>query len=502
MTDALRAGPDARSATLGGQPPALERVWASSFPELSRPASPVHPPNPQLLVLNDAVARDLDLDPAFLRSTSGVRFLTGTGSGADAPAVAQVYAGHQWGVFRPILGDGRAALLGERRGRDGRLRDVHLKGIGPTSMSRVDGFAVVGPMLREFLMGEAMHALGVSTTRALAVVGTGAPRDHDGSVLPGAVLARTAASHVRFGSFEYARAQDDPALLRRLADHVIARHYPHAADGGQPHRALLAEIVDAAAALTADWMRTGFVHGVLSTDNVLVSAETIDYGPCAFVDEYDPGASFSSLDTTGRYAYDRQPSIMQWNLGRLGHALAPLLADDRPVGERIADELVDAFDARYRSHRAAAFRAKLGLDDRVDPLLAAELADDALRLLAAHEVDFTGFWRDLAAAAEGDERPVRGRFLGAVPDLDAWLVRWAALAPDAARIRRTNPLYIARNHIVEDVLQAATEGDLAPFERLLDLLRDPYTEREGSEYRRFTWPAPEGTPRHQTFCGT
>ncbi len=239
-----------------------------------------------------------------------------------------MYAGHQWGVFQPILGDGRAALLGERRDRSGRLRDVHVKGIGPTSMSRVDGFAVVGPMLREFLMGEAMHALGVPTTRALAVVATGAPREHDGQALPGAVLARTAASHVRFGSFEYVRAQDDPALLARLADHVIARHYPRAAAAEHPYRALLAEIVDAVAALTADWMRTGFVHGVLSTDNVLVSAETIDYGPCAFLDAYEPGAYFSSIDRFGRYAYDRQPSIMRWNLERLGHALSPLLADD------------------------------------------------------------------------------------------------------------------------------------------------------------------------------
>ncbi|MHC9043165.1 protein adenylyltransferase SelO [Microbacterium saperdae] len=502
MTDVLRVGVAPRGAALDEQSPTLERVWAAAFPELSRPVSPVRPPNPLLLALNEDVAHDLGLDPAFLRTASGVQFLTGASPGTDAAAVAQVYAGHQWGVFKPILGDGRAALLGERRGRDGRLHDLHLKGIGPTSMSRVDGFAAVGPMLREYLMGEAMHALGVPTTRALAVVGTGAPRDHDGRVLPGAVLARTAASHVRLGSFEYARAQEDPALLRRLADHVIARHYPRAADAEHPYRALFTEIVDAVAALTADWVRTGFVHGVLSTDNVLVSAETIDYGPCAFVDEYEPGASFSSLDTTGRYAYDRQPSIMRWNLERLGHALAPLLADDPSVGAMVAEEIADAFDARYRLHWSAAFRAKLGLDGQVTALLASGLAEDALHLLTAYDVDFTGFWRDLAAAAEGDERPVRARFLGPVAELDAWLAAWTALAPDAQRIRSTNPLYIARNHIVEEVLQAATDGDLDPFERLLDLLRDPYTEREGREYRRFTWPAPEGTPRHRTFCGT
>ena len=483
-------------------PPVLEHVWADAFPELSRPVSPVRPPRPRLLAVNEQVARDLGLDPVHLRSQAGVSFLTGGSLAAGSIPVAQVYAGHQWGVYKPILGDGRAALLGERRDRTGHLRDVHLKGIGPTSMSRVDGFAATGPMLREFLMGEAMHALGVPTTRALAVVATGAPREHDGRVLPGAVLARTAASHVRFGSFEYVRGQDDLGVLRRLADHVIARHYPEAAAAGHPYRALLREIVNAVAALTAYWMRTGFVHGVLSTDNVLVSAETIDYGPCAFLDAYEPGASFSSIDRFGRYAYDQQPSIMRWNIERLGHALAPLLADDPSTGERIATEIVEAFDARYRAHWAAAFRMKLGIDDRVDPSVVAELARAALDLLGDHEVDFTGFWRDLAAAAVGDEQPLRGRFLGLVPDLDAWLNRWLALGPDAALIRAANPIYIARNHIVEEVLLSATEGDLEPFEQLLDLLRDPYTERSGREYRRFAWPAPNGAPRHRTFCGT
>ena len=484
------------------EPPVLERVWAEALPELSRPVAPVRTPQPRVLVLNDEVAGELGLDPDDLRTPEGVRFLTGESLGSGSVPVAQVYAGHQWGVFKPILGDGRAALLGERRDRAGRLRDVHVKGIGPTSMSRVDGFAVVGPMLREFLMTEAMHALRVPTTRALAVIATGAPRDHDARVLPGAVLARTAASHVRFGSFEYVHARGDSELLRRLADHVIARHHPAAADADHPYRALLDGIVDAVAALTADWMRTGFVHGVLSTDNVLVSAETIDYGPCAFLDAYDPGAYFSSIDEFGRYAYDRQPSIMRWNLERLGDALAPLLAEDPVAGNLVAAEMVDTFDARYRSHWAAAFRRKLGFDDRIDAHLAAELAQAALDLLADHEVDFTGFWRDLAAAAEQDRQPLRDRFLGPVAKLDAWLARWSALAPDAALIRATNPLYIARNHIVEEALEAATDGDLTPFERLLDLLRDPYTERYGSAYRRFARPAPDGTPRHRTFCGT
>ena len=486
----------------GQDPPALERVWATALPELSRPADPVRTPRPHVLVLNDEVADDLGFDPVHLRSPHGVRFLTGESRAAGSTPVAQVYAGHQWGEFRPILGDGRAALLGERRDRQGRLRDVHLKGIGPTSMSRVDGFAATGPMLREFLMGEAMHALGIPTTRALAVVATGAPREHDGVVLPGAILSRTASSHVRFGSFEYARAHGDPGLLPRLADLVIDRHFPRAASSEHPYRALLEDIVDAVAALTADWMRVGFVHGVLSTDNVLVSAETIDYGPCAFLDEYEPGAHFSSIDRLGRYAYDRQPAIMRWNLERLGEAFAPLLADDADAGVRISQEIVALFDIRYPAHRTRAFHTKLGLDHRVSPAVASGLADAALALLTEHAVDFTGFWRDLAAVADGDERPLRSRFLGPVTELDDWLSRWSALAPDADLIRAANPVYIPRNHIVEEVLEAATAGDLAPFEQLLGVLRDPYVERPGSAYRRFAQPAPAGAARHVTYCGT
>ncbi|MBW9120797.1 YdiU family protein [Microbacterium trichothecenolyticum] len=482
--------------------PVLERVWAEAFPELSREVAPVSTPEPRLLALNDELARDLGLDPAYLRSDAGVRFLTGESSGLSAAPVAQVYAGHQWGVYKPILGDGRAALLGERRDRAGRLRDVHLKGIGPTSMSRVDGYAVVGPMLREYLMGEAMHALGVPTTRALAVVATGAPRHHDEQVLPGAVLARTASSHVRFGSFSYAGAHGDPALLRRLADHLIARHYPRARGADHPYRALLGEIVDASAHLTAQWMRTGFVHGVLSTDNVLACAETIDYGPCAFLDAYEPGAYFSSIDRFGRYAYDKQPAIMRWNLEQLGHALSPLLADDASTVEEVAVEIIDTFDGRYRSHWAAAFRDKLGLEDRVESSVVTELTEAALNLQADHRVDFTGFWRDLAAAAEGDERPLRDRFLGPAPELDAWLNRWKALTPNSGLIRAVNPVYIARNHIVEEALDAATKGDLAPFNDLLALVHEPYTERPGGVYRRYARPAPDGAPRHRTSCGT
>lgn len=484
------------------RPPTLEQVWAELLPELSRRASPARTPEPRLIVLNEEIAAELDLDPGWLRSDGGVRFLTGESLAAGTVPVAQVYAGHQWGTYRPILGDGRAVLIGERRDRQGRLRDLHLKGIGPTSMSRVDGFATIGPMLREYLMGEAMHALAIPTTRALAVVSTGAPRERDGEVLPGAVLARTAGSHVRFGSFEYARAQDDPGLLRRLADHVVSRHYPQASGAQQPYRALLAEIVEATAALTADWMRIGFVHGVLSTDNVLVSAETIDYGPCAFLDAYEPSARFSSIDELGRYAYDRQPAIMRWNLERLAEAITPLLDNDPATAERTAAEITAAFDGRFRAHRSLAFRRKLGVGQGVGHAEVDALTDAALAILAEHAIDFTGFWRDLAAAAVGDQRPIRSRFLGPVPELDAWLRRWLALGPDDDLIRRTNPVYIARNHILDEALTAAVDGDLLPFTHLLGLLRAPFDERAGHQDRRYARPAPDGGPRHRTYCGT
>ncbi|MEV8369904.1 protein adenylyltransferase SelO family protein [Microbacterium sp. NPDC064584] len=478
--------------------PALAHEWAALLPELSLPFAPARPSAPRVLALNEPLAHELNLDVVGLRSAEGVRFLSG--EPADARPVAQVYAGHQWGRFQPILGDGRAALLGEVRDVHGRLRDVHLKGSGPTPMSRGDGYAVIGPMLREYLMGEAMHALGVPTTRALAVVATGSVRPLDG--LPGALLVRTATSHVRYDSFEYVRVHGDLGLLRRLADLVIARHYPRAAEARHPYRALLAEIVEAVARLTADWMRVGFVHGVLSTDNVLVGAETIDYGPCAFLDAYEPDAFFSSIDEFGRYAYERQPEIMRWNLDRLGEAVAPLLHDDLPEALSIAAGIVAEFDESYARARQESFRRKLGLAGDVDAATVDRLTDAALALLADHRVDFTGFWRDLAAAAEGDERAVRSRFLGEVPALEDWLAAWKTQGPDAALARAVNPVYIARNHIVEEVLRAATDGDLVPFDELVALLRDPFTERPEARYRRFARPAPDGSPRHRTFCGT
>lgn len=483
--------------------PALTSAWADAFPELSRSARPRSTPEPHLLVVNDEVARDLDLDPRLLRTDAGLRFLTGEHRAPGSRPVAQVYAGHQWGVLRPLLGDGRAALLGERRDRTGSLRDIHAKGIGPTSMSRVDGFATVGPMLREFVLGEAMHALGVPTTRALAVVATGAPRLLDGEVLPGAVLTRVASSHVRYGSFEYASSLGDRSLLLRLVDHVTRRHYPHLVGDPNPARALLAAIVAAAADQTARWMGVGFVHGVLSTDNVLVSAETIDYGPCAFLDAYDPDAVFSSIDRDGRYAYGRQPEIMRWNLGRLGEALSIVLADDLSQGRSVAEEIVSTFDGLYVDAWTEILRAKLGLGPAVPRPTVRALGEDALSMLAAHRLDFTRFWRHLATATGGDPSVMQQSLSApAASAIGAWIPRWTALAPDAARIAATNPIYVPRNHIVDEALKAAVQGDLRPVEELVEVLRTPYRERDTPSARRLASAPADAERPFVTFCGT
>lgn len=495
--------PSSRDARHGAPFPRLESAWLRNLPELSRPVEPRGAPHPRLLAVNDQLAYELAIDPTSLTSNEGLSILTGSAPAPGSSPVAQVYAGHQWGRFRPILGDGRAALLGERRDTSGVLRDIHAKGIGPTSMSRVDGFATVGPMLREFLMSEALHALGLPTTRALAVVATGAPRILDGVSLPGAVLVRTALSHIRYGSFEYAATLNDPSVLRRLAAEVITRHYPDAAAETHPSRSALAAIVETVAAQTAGWMGVGFVHGVLSTDNVLVSGETIDYGPCAFMDAYDPDVVYSSIDRHGRYAYGRQPSIMRWNLERLGEAFAPLLAENAEEGLATARRLVDSFDDLYREQWIAVFRSKLGLASTVDSAVVFRTARAAIALLAKHRTDFTRFWRALGAAARGDRSEVLHLFSpSARPSVEGWIRGWTSLLPDAARLDAANPAIIPRNQVVEEVLSAAVQGDLGPFTALVELVRDPFTAHDTPLARRLTAIPPDTAAPFVTFCGT
>ena len=473
--------------------------FAGDLPELAIAWRAQEAPDPTLLVLNEPLAAELGLDPAALRSDDGVRFLVGNLVPEGATPVAQVYAGHQFGGYSPRLGDGRALLLGEVEGADGRLRDLHLKGSGRTPVARGgDGLAAVGPMLREYVVSEAMHALGIPTTRSLAVVATGRPV-HRETTLPGAVLTRVASSHLRVGSFQYARATGDLDLLRRLADHAITRHHPAAASADQPYRALLEAVVAAQASLVAQWMAVGFVHGVMNTDNMTISGETIDYGPCAFLDAFDPATVYSSIDTGGRYAFGNQPVVAQWNLARLAETLLPLISDDEEQAIPLAVESLETFGPLHGAAWTGRMRAKLGLPDSVGNDVVDGLVGELLTLMRQDHVDHTGLFRALVAAARGDAEPARSLFLS-LADIDAWLGRWRALAPDAGVMERVNPVYIPRNHLVEEALDAGTDGDLEPLHRLLDAVTAPYDERPGLE--RYAEPAPESFGDYRTFCGT
>jgi serine/tyrosine/threonine adenylyltransferase len=480
----------------------FDDTFARELQGLYRPWRAAEAPAPELLALNEPLAAELGLDADALRSPAGVAVLAGNVTPEGATPIAQAYSGHQFGGFSPVLGDGRALLLGEVLDAGGRRRDVHLKGSGRTPFARGgDGKAAVGPMLREYVLGEAMHALGIPTTRALAVVATG-DQVARGALLPGAVLVRVAASHIRVGTFQYAAAHGDAALVRRLADHAIARHHPQAADAENPYLALLDSVAGAQAALVAQWMLVGFIHGVMNTDNMAISGETIDYGPCAFMEAFDPATVFSSIDTGGRYAYGNQPVVAQWNLARFAETLLPLLGPDAAAGRAAAMDVLGRYSERYAEHWLRGMRAKLGLRGAQERDGA--LVDDLAGVLQAGSVDVTLFFRALARAARGDGEPVRS--LVAEPsELDAWLARWrtrlgAADGAVADAMDAVNPVYIPRNQRVEEALAAATAGDLGPFRRLLDVLARPFEQRAGLE--AYAEPAPASFASYQTFCGT
>jgi len=469
----------------------LGNRFATELPELAVRWQAESTPAPRLLVLNEPLAAELGLDAAWLRSSDGIGLLTGTGVPEGAEPVAQAYAGHQFGGWVPRLGDGRALLLGELVDTRGRLRDLHLKGSGRTPFARGgDGLAAVGPMVREYVISEAMHALRIPTTRALSVVATGRQVQRE-TVLDGAVLARVAASHLRVGSFEYVSAAGELDVLRRLADHAISKHYPAAADADNPYLALLDAVIAGQAGLIANWMLVGFVHGVMNTDNMTISGETIDYGPCAFMDAFDPKTVFSSIDSWGRYAYGNQPTVAGWNLARFAEALLPLIADEQERGIALATESLQNFAPKYAAAWTAGMRHKLGLPDGVDDTVVAQVADDLLAYLERDHVDYTSFFRRLSAAARGDTAPGVD---------DEWVARWLALRPDADAMDDVNPVYIPRNHLVEEALAAASAGDMDPVERLLVAITTPYKERPGFE--RFAEPAPDDFGCYRTFCGT
>jgi uncharacterized protein YdiU (UPF0061 family) len=477
----------------------LDARFARAVPEMALPWQAEEPPDPHLLVLDEQLAAELGLDPDWLRTPDGVGLLVGTALPDGATPVAQAYAGHQFGSWSPRLGDGRALLLGELADRAGQVRDLHLKGSGRTPFSRGgDGLAAVGPMLREHVVSNAMHALGIPTTRSLAVVATGRPVRRE-TLLPGAVLARVAASHLRVGSFSYARATGDADLLRRLADLAIARHHPAAARADHPYRALFEAVVAAQASLVARWMLVGFVHGVMNTDNMTISGETIDYGPCAFLDAYDPATVYSSIDTGGRYAYANQPLAAEWDLARFAEALLPLLAEDQDEAVALAVESLGGFRGAYDAAWAAGMRAKLGLPAGLDDAVTTGLAEELLGLLQQSRADLTTSLRALGRAARGDAAPLRDTVLD-LAAFDAWAQRWRALDPDPEAMDRVNPVYIPRNHLVEEALAAATAGDLGLLGPLLEAVTSPFEERPGLE--RYALPGPDDAGPYVTFCGT
>jgi serine/tyrosine/threonine adenylyltransferase len=469
---------------------------------------PTHVAAPRLVRVNKALAERLGLDPEALASPEGVQILAGNLVPEGASPLAAAYAGHQFGHFVPQLGDGRAILLGEVVAPDGARFDIQLKGSGRTPFSRGgDGRAAVGPVLREYIVSEAMAALGVPTTRALAAVTTG-ERVYRETTLPGAVLTRVASSHIRVGTFQYFAARADTEAVRLLADHVIARHYPDAAKAENPYRALLDGVIARQASLIAHWLLIGFIHGVMNTDNSSVAGETIDYGPCAFMDAYDPAKVFSSIDQHGRYAYGNQPRIAVWNLAHLAETLLPLLADDQDKAVEAAQDALTAFSPRFEAAYFGGLRRKIGLASEHEGDTA--LANDFLKSMADNEADFTLTFRRLCDAALDPAADAAVRSLFTDPAaFDSWASRWRwRLGEEAAEpasigdaMRAVNPAYIPRNHLVEAALNAAIErDDFEPFERLLSVLARPFEERPGLELYA-TPPKPDERVT-QTFCGT
>ncbi|QRI64336.1 YdiU family protein [Shinella sp. PSBB067] len=509
------------------------------------PVDPTPVEAPRLIRFNRPLAEELGLDADALERHGAAYFSGNTPLPGSLP-LAMAYAGHQFGQFVPQLGDGRAILLGEVIDRAGRRRDIQLKGAGQTPYSRRgDGRAALGPVLREYIISEAMHALGVPTTRALAAVATGQPVYRD-RVLPGAVFTRVASSHIRVGTFQFFAARGDTENVRVLADHVIERHYPELKGAEKPWLALLDAVAERQAALIARWLGVGFIHGVMNTDNMTISGETIDFGPCAFMDRYDPRTVYSSIDHGGRYAFGNQPMIGQWNIARLAEALLALLDDDQDKAVEAANAAVARFMERFQAHWKSVIRAKIGLGDHEEEGDQA-LIRDLLILLYEQKADYTLAFRRLADAveapsptppskAEGLDPPLRsppvsndaqaasfsplagempadgGGLAGLMEDpgaLTPWLAAWRArLAREAtspqaraAAMRRVNPAFIPRNHKVEEALTAAVDhGDFSLFEALNDVLARPYEDQPA--FSAYAQPPKPGEEVTATFCGT
>ncbi|MDD4966278.1 YdiU family protein [Halothiobacillus sp.] len=487
----------------------LEQTLAYAVDDLCLPAQADRVPNPRMIAWNELLAAEMGLD--LPNDEAGAQIFSGNRLPAGAEPSAQAYAGHQFGNFVPLLGDGRALLLGEVVDRYGKRRDIQLKGAGRTPFSRGgDGKAALGPVLREYLVSEAMHALGIPTTRALAAVTTGETLWRQGEV-PGAILTRVATSHIRVGTFEFLAARGGDAVrLKQLADYVINRHYPALKDSVSPYIELLAAVVDAQANLVARWMSIGFVHGVMNTDNTSIAGETIDYGPCAFMDAYHPKTVFSSIDLQGRYAYGNQPNIARWNLARFAETLLPLIDTDGDAAIAQANTVLADFPGRYARHWLAAMRPKLGLssDTGVSDSADTELIHWLLTAMQSERVDFTQGFRQLSTAVRGNSEPLRSLFNGSA-DFADWLERWNTRVAQekrtadarAERMDAVNPVIIPRNHQVEAMIEAAVrEGDFAPFHALLAAVTHPFENRP--EWQKYAEPAPASFGPFTTFCGT
>jgi serine/tyrosine/threonine adenylyltransferase len=463
---------------------------------------------PRLIRLNVTLAEELGLGEDALRTVEALEVFAGSRVPENAEPIAMAYAGHQFGVFVPQLGDGRAILLGEVIDRAGGRRDIQLKGAGRTPFSRGgDGRAAVGPVLREYVVSEAMHRLGIPTTRSLAAVSTGESVFRD-VALPGAVLTRVAASHIRVGTFQFFASRGDVQGVRLLADHIITRHYPHVASAERPYVTLFETVIAAQAELISQWMLVGFIHGVMNTDNMAVSGETIDYGPCAFMDSYDPNTVFSSIDRWGRYAWGNQPAIAEWNLARFAECLLPLMADDTASAVTAAQDALGTFIPQFEAAFGAGLVRKIGLHQPRDGDV--DLARDLMRVMHDNGADFTLTFRRLCDAAVKPDLDCEVQPLFVEPSAyDAWAQRWRSrleqesTSPDARRdaMRRVNPAFIPRNHRVEAVIRAAIEDDdFRAFETLLEVLDRPYDDQpEHADYQR---PPAEHERVLQTFCGT
>ena len=477
--------------------------WESTYARLPnllhKRQEPTPVPEPKLVILNEPLAVELGVDITALASPEGAAVLAGNIAIEGLEPLAQAYAGHQFGHFT-VLGDGRAILLGEHRTPSGKLVDVQWKGAGPTEFSRRgDGRLALGPALREFIVSEALAALGIPTTRSLAVVATGESVMREES-LPGAVLTRIASSHVRVGTFQFAFITRDEDAFKSLVAFCMARHYPELGNSLSPENVIhfFAKVVQRQADLVAKWLSVGFVHGVMNTDNTTISGEAIDFGPCAFLDTYDPNAVFSSIDRGARYAFAQQPGIVGWNLARLGDTLIPLMGKTSEAGEAAANAMMETFNETFGASLSKAFGPKLGIAKPRPEDMA--LLDELLTIAAKEKMDFNNLWLSLT-----DLGPDSAAIPPAIGD---WSKKWAVRLRDEGtsaadaklRMQKVNPVVILRNHRVEHALARATEGDLAPFYQLLAAVRDPFHD---SKAARELGAAPaQPNPNYQTFCGT